>query len=570
MPNRFSITPQKSIPLDSETLEKQYSPSPDDVTNQYNPFWITGLQAYNPIHGALLDLNGENYNATALNHNYHIVDINSVTNRETGETVSKNVFIKFSPLLDPVRYMIGKYKADDKIVRILPKLVSAYSSDDTLPHPKLLDTNNASYTDNFFSFLTSKLATNAGFLHGLEYYGSFVGVQDKYKMNVADDLEYLNTSTFFVENQNKLFTLTENVTSEFPNVGSRANKNKIQISDSHNITNFSVEDLVEPSDLDASAQEPIEELVYEKNESKNSTESSNNSSSNNSETNYSSESESGSDSGSEDGSEDWETEDESESDGSSDSEPQVFAYIHNFPVQLICLEKCDGTIDRLFMKDEIDVDTGASALFQIVMTLLAYKRAFHFTHNDLHTNNIMYVNTDIEFLYYKFDGKTYKVPTHGKIFKLIDFGRSIYKFGGKIFCSDSFAPGGDAATQYNCEPYMNEDKPRLDPNYSFDLCRLGCSIYDFIIEDDDTSSMNELQKTIHRWCLDDAGKNVLYKRNGDERYPNFKLYKMIARTVHEHTPEAQLEFDFFKQFLSLEVSGSGESVMDLDAIPCYV
>jgi hypothetical protein len=570
MPNRFSITPQKSIPLDSESLEKSYVPSPDDVTNQYNPFWITGLQAYNPIHGALLDLNVENYNVSALNHNYHIVDMNSVTNRETGETVSKNVFIKFSPLLDPVRYMIGKYKADDKIVRILPKLASSYSSDDTLPHPKLLDTNNASYTDNFFSFLTSKLATNAGFLHGLDYYGSFVGVQDKYKMNVADDLEYLNTSTFFVENQNKLFTLTENVTSEFPNVGSRANKNKIQISDSHNITNFSVEDLVEPSDLDASAQEPIEELVYEKNESKQSTQSSNNSSSNNSETNYSSESESGSDSGSENGSEGWETEDESESDDSSDSEPQIFAYIHNFPVQLICLEKCDGTIDRLFMKDEIDVDTGASALFQIVMTLLAYKRAFHFTHNDLHTNNIMYVNTDIEFLFYKFEGKTYKVPTYGKIFKLIDFGRSIYKFGGKIFCSDSFAPGGDAATQYNCEPYLNEDKPRLDPNYSFDLCRLGCSIYDFIIEDDDTSSMNELQKTIHRWCLDDADKNVLYKRNGDERYPNFKLYKMIARTVHKHTPEAQLEFDFFKQFLSLELSGSSESVMDLDAIPCYV
>jgi hypothetical protein len=570
MPNRFSITPQKSIPLDSESLEKSYVPSPDDVTNQYNPFWITGLQAYNPIHGALLDLNGENYNVSALNHNYHIVDMNSVTNRETGETVSKNVFIKFSPLLDPVRYMIGKYKADDKIVRILPKLASSYSSDDTLPHPKLLDTNNASYTDNFFSFLTSKLAAGNGFLHGLDYYGSFVGVQDKYKMNVADDLEYLNTSTFFVENQNKLFNLTENVTSEFPNVGSRANKNKIQISDSHNITNFSVEDLVEPSDLDASAQEPIEELVYEKNESKQSTQSSNNSSSNNSETNYSSESESGSDSGSENGSEGWETEDESESDDSSDSEPQIFAYIHNFPVQLICLEKCDGTIDRLFMKDEIDVDTGASALFQIIMTLLAYKRAFHFTHNDLHTNNIMYVNTDIEFLFYKFEGKTYKVPTYGKIFKLIDFGRSIYKFGGKIFCSDSFAPGGDAATQYNCEPYLNEEKPRLDPNYSFDLCRLGCSIYDFIIEDDDTSSMNELQKTIHRWCLDDADKNVLYKRNGDERYPNFKLYKMIARTVHKHTPEAQLEFDFFKQFLSLELSGSSESVMDLDAIPCYV
>ena len=32
-------------------------------------------------------------------------------------------------------------------------------------------------------------------------------------------------------------------------------------------------------------------------------------------------------------------------------------------------------------------------------------------------------------------------------------------------------------------------------------------------------------------------KNILYKKNGDERYPDFKLYKMIARTVHNHTPE---------------------------------
>jgi len=60
--------------------------------------------------------------------------------------------------------------------------------------------------------------------------------------------------------------------------------------------------------------------------------------------------------------------------------------------------------------------------------------------------------------------------------------------------------------------------------------------------------MDELQKTIHRWCLDDNGKNVLYKKNGEERYPEFKLYKMIARTIHQHTPEAQLEFPFFSQF----------------------
>jgi hypothetical protein len=49
--------------------------------------------------------------------------------------------------------------------------------------------------------------------------------------------------------------------------------------------------------------------------------------------------------------------------------------------------------------------------------------------------------------------------------------------------------------------------------------------------------------------MDDKGKNVLYKRNGDERYPEFKLYKMIARIVHKHTPEAQLERDLFKKYV---------------------
>ena len=160
----------------------------------------------------------------------------------------------------------------------------------------------------------------------------------------------------------------------------------------------------------------------------------------------------------------------------------------------------------------------------------------------------MYINTDLEFLEYTFDGRNYKVPTYGKIFKIIDFGRSIFTYKDKVWCSDSFAPGGDASTQYNCEPFFNKNKPRIDPNYSFDLCRLGCSIYDFIINNETEEEMDEFQKTVCRWCLDDKEKSVLYTKSGYERYPDFKLYKMIARTVHAHTPLAQLEFPFFKQF----------------------
>ena len=62
-------------------------------------------------------------------------------------------------------------------------------------------------------------------------------------------------------------------------------------------------------------------------------------------------------------------------------------------------------------------------------------------------------------------------------------------------------------------------------------------------------------------------------RNGEERYPNFKLYKMIARTVHKHTPENQLEYSFFKQFIlkkSKDIVLDHVNMIDLDVMPCYV
>ena len=137
-------------------------------------------------------------------------------------------------------------------------------------------------------------------------------------------------------------------------------------------------------------------------------------------------------------------------------------------------------------------------LFQIIFTLLTYQYSFDFTHNDLHTNNIMYTSIKEHFLWYKYDDEYYKVPPYGLIFKIIDFGRNIYKYKSKLFSSGNFNTLGDASSQYNCEPYFNDKKPRLDPNYSFDLCRLACSIYDLIIDEDtDMNNLNDFQKIIH-------------------------------------------------------------------------
>jgi len=362
--------------------------------------------------------------------------------------------------------------------------------------------------------------------------------------------------------------VTTSETDEFYGAGSRANKNKLHIS----ATNFTDLGAVEiaTNSLDTDTIDAMGDLesVYENKamqEKDGDTSSASTGSSNNSEMNYSdSESEA------------WETEDEDEESdddsgmdatGSSDTE-SLWAYLPKFPVQLICLEKCKGTADHLLETGNMNPDEITSFLMQVVMILITYQKAFHFTHNDLHTNNIMYNETQVQFLYYRFQKKVYRVPTYGRIYKIIDFGRAIYRYDGHIFCSDSFAPGGDAATQYNSEPYLEDRKPRLDPNFSFDLCRLGCSLFDFFIDDDETPV--EIRQTATRWCMDDNEKNVLYKRNGEERYPNFKLYKMIARTVHQHQPEEQLKFPLFDQFLMGAGSGIKDPIMDLDALPSYV
>jgi len=577
----FKLNYFKTRPLNLETLEKEAELTPDDINNNYNPFKIKNLQHYNPVYNKYFSLNENTYNKIALNHKYHFSTLSTIFDQETKEICNKPVFIKYSPLLDPVRYMIGKYKDDGDSIYSLPKITDVENTD-AIKHTKLFDENNASYIDNFFSFLTSKLLNHHQFIHGLDYYGSMLGVQEKFKFNVTDDLEYLHSSPHFSEYNNKLFSITMSEYNEFMNFGSRTNKNKLQITD--NIENIECE-VLECENLDIIEDQreeqnnnsnPVESIVYENNKSR--TESSDNSSSN-SETNYSTDSDKEEGEGEHDSDDDssWETEedeneneDEDDDDCTDESEDCQFAYINNFPVQLICLEKCTGTLDALFVKDKVDQIEAASILMQIIMILISYQKAFQFTHNDLHTNNIMYVNTDVEYLFYKYNKQIYKVPTYGKIYKIIDFGRSIYRFNGQHFCSDSFANGGDAATQYNCEPYMNEKKPRLDPNYSFDLCRLGCAIYDFIIDNDEhPEQFDELQKTIYRWCLDDKQKNILYKKNGDERYPNFKLYKMIARTVHNHTPQEQLEFPYFKQFL-LESKLVDDVVLDIDALPIYV
>jgi hypothetical protein len=570
MDNKFSIGYYKSHPIDIVSLENNYIPSTDDVQIGYNPFCIDKLQKYNPIYDKLFTLSNKNYNMIQLNHYKHFVNPHLVIDMSDIEH-DTDIFFKYSPLLDPLRYMIGKYENDSELLNNLPvaNCVSNDSSHNVIS--KISSQHNCAYIDTFFYYLSSMTLQNHNIINCLDFYGSFLGIQQKYKYDVSDDIDYLTESPFFNNNNNHLFTLQNVDIDQYPNDDSRKQRPKLYISKTnHNISAVSIaESLTDIDDIDNINDLTLDNcIVYENklNVDNSKVEDSvddGQSSDDNSSIAYTTDSD-------EDDESDWETTTDTSNDDSTCSiQEDQYVYINNYPVQMICLEKCDGTFDDLFTSGSATLENTSSALFQVVMSLIIYQKMFSFTHNDLHTNNIMYIETDIPYLFYKFENIVYKVPTYGRIYKIIDFGRSIYRFNGTTYCSDSFGPGGDADTQYNCEPFFNNKKARLEPNMSFDLCRLGCSIYDFIIPEHlEYDDYDDLQKTIYRWCLDDNNKNVLYKKNGDERYPDFKLYKMIARTVHKHTPQEQLQYPFFHQFIIHEKE-VGEYVMDVNRLPKY-
>lgn len=554
----------------------------EEVEHHYNPYRIKTAQNYSPIYDRMFVLNETNYNLIGLNSEYYIHGDRVVCSIDTKKEMVPfdKLHVKSSPLVDPFHYLSGKYDKFDNAIDELPVFskLSVEDIENTLKEQtriqkKINDPANSAYVDAFFSYLSSRLKHKYNVFGAVDFYGVCLGIQEVYKYDITEDLSHLYSVDFFNENIGKRFVVSDQYANEYMNIGSRANKHPIQIDESGETPidlDMEIQEIVTEEHLtgDINKEEPIvNELIYENNP--NSTQSSSDDSSS-------------SDSSSEDGSEpvdetDSNTKSCSESeystvcseteDSSSESDSEdvtVYSYIRDFPVQLIFMEKCAGTIDQLFMSNQLDDEhVFAASFMQIIMTLIVYQKAFQFTHNDLHTNNILYVETEAEFVYYKYNGRSYKVPTYGRIFKIIDFGRSIYKYNGEIYCSDSYSKGADAYGQYNCEPYFNSSKPRIDPNSSFDLARLGSSIFDFLDENADS----EIYKTVKRWCTDDNGKNIVNKPNGEERWPGFKLYKMIARCVHKHTPQAQLEFPMFKQFLLKKSTVTDTKwLLDIDSV----
>ena len=584
---------------------------------------IENSQNYFPLYNTFFSLNNANYNSINLNNKYKLdVILEKINYNKFLATITdicdnkynKELFIKYSPIIDPVKYMIGKYENNYNILE-LPKFIDKDKDKDNEndnlestfieyanTYKKILDPNNSAYIDGFFSYLSSCLLNNFNFYNGLDYYGAFLGVKKNFKYNVTEDLEYLNDSDYFHKHKDTLFVFDNN--EKIFNIFNKSKKNKKPLVLNQSIDDLAIDDLaiddlvIDDAAIDDAAIDSISiseltineeqhilselhtdnlELTYENldilENNKKTSNSNTNTNTGVNDTNSSDTCSSRSSNTETNNSLHNSTEDDYESSEESFDSEEIFCSIDRLPVKMIVLECCENTLDDYIVNTKIKDNEWESIIMQILFTLITYQKVFDFTHNDLHTNNIVYVHTEKIYLYYKYNNTHYKVPTFGKIYKIIDFGRAIYKFKNNFICSDSYSESGDATSQYNCEPYLNKNKPIIGPNYSFDLCRLGCSLFDYFIDDlDDIKKLKSpIKKIMIEWVFDDNNKNILYKNNGSERYPDFKLYKMIARTVHKHTPQNVLQKPVFDNYkIAKKKINNVKEIFNIDELPIMV
>jgi len=487
----------------------------------------------------------------------------------TKERRTTPFWVRMMHLVEPVDVMSGDY------VLPLDGALPAFRAGWQRALRKINDPYNEAYTDAVFACMASRLVETGLSPHFARFYGTFSGRAPSYSYNITDDMDDIEGEPWFHEGQKKgefdimvvdpcypeisapfSFYASKNPVRPVRSVASiddgydSDSESKGEQSDDHGSV---LPDADAPLDLEEADLEVEGEAVVNRNPSL-----------------LRLSHVSGSHSPSESG-----------STGSSDDYLEFRAIFKNFPVQFTVLERCDGTMDDL-MEDEVDSEDAdmhdtkearwTAWMFQVIAALTTAQAAYDFVHNDLHTNNVMWCGTGETHLYYKIHGpaggdRVYRVPTYGRIFKIIDFGRATFRpqtsaKKSPTWIPDSYAPGADAEGQYNCGHYFKQGLPKVSPNPSFDLSRLAVAMLDTLWPEQPEEkkskkvltrepgltqheTVSPLWNLLWLWLTDDKGRNVLRLPNGEERYPEFDLYCAIARDIHNAVPAAQLTLPLF-------------------------
>ena len=362
---------------------------------------------------------------------------------------------------------------------------------------KLENCHNAVFVGAFISALLSQTKCQ----HFADVYGIFTGIATSLTVNISDDYEDIFDCSWFSANKGKTFNLK--LTTEM-----QEDKPAIQLGD---ITELEgVEELdapavdAEPGDLQSMSEEStsISEVFDIHSESCSVA-----------------------------------------SNCESELEDFAWATFKNVPVITTVMEKCEDTLHKLLQNNS--EEKYLDWISQVIFALAYAQQMFGLVHNDLHSNNIMYVPTKTEFLYYRYNSEGYRIPTHGYLIKIIDFERSTAQIrlagmkDSRILMSDHFAPDEEAYGQYNYGPYYTKKYQTIKPNTSFDLCRLATSLYwDIFPTGKGTGLLYDLFVS---WLTQEDGTPVFHLDRECDRYPGFEIYKAIARYCNNAVPAKQIE-----------------------------
>lgn len=412
---------------------------------------------------------------------------------------------KTTMILSPFKWMRGDYgtiglpKPEETATDMQEKLQS--------PH-----------TAGYVGALASTVLSESECAHFPKVYGVYVGLSGSHTIDISDDYEELSERRWFGDNIGKIFDLklrTTEATAEFTHT--RTQRPGVMLGDDavlDGVQELDAEHMSDPSSRSMTNSRADSSCTEESDDDDKSDQ-------------YDIQSCDCS-----------ETSEEEGLDDEGEDEPFAWATFKDVPVITTIMEKCEGTYYDL-LKKYPDSEKHCAWIGQVVFALAYAQRNFGFTHNDLHGNNVMYVSTEKEYLYYKHGGSCYRLPTHGYILKIIDFDRSAFSLRlhgmkqPRIFMSSQFQSNEEAAGQYNVEPFLTQEHPRIPLNASFDLARLATSLFwDFFPEGPTHPYTHPLFNTLKQWMSQSDGTSVLFRTSNPDRhdrYHGFDLYKAIAR-----------------------------------------
>jgi hypothetical protein len=483
---------------------------------------------------------------------------------EDGTVATKDVYVKTIHLLEPFAYLGGDYNE---------KKMELPANVDDIPisrAEKLLDPNNQAYIDVTTMSILGRLNETGITPHSMKIYGAVCGIYDKYMYDITDEYDDLKKEEWFWRAvglsgecvriiPDKGVTLDDKTIDEIRRCPIKISAEK------------AVEAAIELPVIEVEAEtvavtitdEVMEEVTFAPAEED----------------------------------DDVICLDGAEAAADAATIPELTYRImiecKDMPVILLFEEVATDTIDTL-LEDDADIEDSllededsstddalalmqaekderwSAWMMQVICSLIQFQALLGLCHNDLHTNNIVWTETAAEFIVYKsLDGKhIWKVPTYGKMFHVIDFGRATFRIGKKEFMSDDFFSYGDAAGQYNYGPCYNSELDLLPSNPSFDLCRLVVSMLDSlyvetpkvrggkkkrrIMSNEEGMkkyyTVSDLYNRMWSWLIDDAGNNVLRDAADVDKYPGFDLYVHIAAYVHGADPKDQIRQAPFKGY----------------------